>query len=108
MALWKWFTHRASIRAEPHITLVDQNVDRHGSRDVVERYLQYLFTPKAQETIARNYHRPSDKATLERHRDLFKEIELFEVTAMAKNWDDGQKARFFGDGGVFDQIYRTK
>ena len=96
-----------SIRAEPHVAIVDQNVDRKGSRAVVEKYLLYLHTPEAQETIARHYHRPADNAVLERHRNVFKEIELFDITAVAKSWDDAQK-RFFGDGGVFDRIYQTK
>ncbi|MFL5338564.1 MAG: sulfate ABC transporter substrate-binding protein [Gemmataceae bacterium] len=97
---------KRSIKAEPHVALVDANVDRKGTRAAAEAYLRYLYTPEAQETIARHYHRPFDDAVLGRHRDVFRPIELFEVTAVAKSWEDAQK-RFFADGGVFDRIYQN-
>jgi sulfate/thiosulfate-binding protein len=40
-----------SIRAEPHVAVVDANVDRKGTRPVAEAYLKYLYTDAAQETI---------------------------------------------------------
>ena len=36
---------RWSIRAEPHVAVVDANVDRRGTREVAEKYLAFLFTP---------------------------------------------------------------
>src|SRR5260370_384810 len=94
-----------SIRAEPHVALVDRNVDRKGSRAVVEKYLQHLYTPAAQEIIANHYYRPFDDAVRLRHRDVFQEIELLDITTIAKDWDDAKK-QFFGDGGAFDRIYQ--
>jgi sulfate transport system substrate-binding protein len=96
---------RWSIKAEPHVAWVDANVDRKGTREVAEKYLRFLYTSEAQEIIARNYHRPFDEQVLARHEDMFRKIDLFEITAVATNWDDAQK-RFFGDGGVFDRIYQ--
>jgi sulfate transport system substrate-binding protein len=94
-----------SIKAEPHVALVDRNVDRKGSRAVVEKYLQFLYTPEAQEVIAKHYYRPFNDDVRRRHADVFQDIELLDVTTMAKGWDDAKK-RFFGDGGVFDRIYQ--
>ena len=96
---------KRSIKAEPHVALVDANVDRKGTRAAAEAYLHYLYTPEAQEIIAKNYHRPFNNEVLARHRDVFREIELFEITAIAKSWDEAQQ-RFFADGGVFDRIYQ--
>ncbi len=98
---------KRSIKAEPHVALVDANVDRKSTRAAAEAYLRYLYTPEAQETIARHYHRPYNDEVLQRHREVFREIELFEITRVAKSWDDAQQ-RFFGDGGVFDRIYQGK
>ena len=96
---------KRSIKAEPHVALVDANVDRKSTRATAEAYLHYLYTPEAQEIIAKNYHRPFNNEVLARHRDVFREIELFEITAIAKSWDEAQK-RFFADDGVFDRIYQ--
>ena len=84
---------------------VDQNVDRRGTRDVAEKYLQFLYTPEGQAIIARHYYRPIDKDVLEKHADLFPSLKLFTITEIAKSWGDAQ-ARFFADGGEFDKIYQ--
>ncbi len=38
-----------SILAEPPVAVIDKNVDRHNTRKVAEAYLQFLYTPQAQE-----------------------------------------------------------
>ena len=47
-----------SILAEPPVTVVDKNVDKHGTREVATAYLQYLYTDEAQEIAAKNHYRP--------------------------------------------------
>ena len=49
-----------SIRAEPPVAVVEQVARRHGTTAVAEAYLQYLYSPAAQELIAQNYFRPRD------------------------------------------------
>lgn len=93
-----------SILAEPHVALVDQNVDRRGTRDVAQKYLEFLYTPEGQEIIARHFYRPSDAAVLQQHRGSFPDLRLFRITEISKGWDDAQ-TRFFADGGEFDKIY---
>jgi sulfate transport system substrate-binding protein len=94
-----------SILAEPHVAVVDANVDRHKTREVAEAYLNFLYTEPGQETIARHFYRPSNPEVLKRREKLFPKIELFQVTAVAKDWDDANQ-KFFADGGVFDGIYK--
>ncbi len=96
-----------SIRAEPHVALVDANVDRKGTRAAAEAYLKFLYTDEAQEIIAKNYYRPTNEAILKKHGETFPEIRLFVVTDIAENWDDVHK-KLVGDGSVFDTIYKPK
>jgi sulfate transport system substrate-binding protein len=96
-----------SIRAEPHVAVVDANVDRKGTRPAAEAYLKYLYTDAAQETIARHFYRPINPGILSRHGDVFRKIELFPVTAVAADFDDAQ-AKFFNDDAVFDKIYQPQ
>src|SRR5687768_18102053 len=39
----------SSILAQPPVAMVDKNVDDHGTRKVAEAYLQFLYSPEAQE-----------------------------------------------------------
>ncbi|MBI3854811.1 MAG: sulfate ABC transporter substrate-binding protein [Planctomycetes bacterium] len=96
-----------SIRAEPHVAVVDKNVDRKGTRAAAEAYLQFLYGDEAQEIIARHYYRPTNPAVLARHGQSFPELKLFGITEISAGWEDAQK-RFVREGGVFDLIYKPK
>jgi sulfate transport system substrate-binding protein len=95
-----------TILAEPPVAVVDANVDKHGTRDVAVAYLQYLYSPEGQDVIARNYYRPRDKAVLAKYSAQYPDIKLFTEEATFGPWDKVQK-EYFGDGGVFDQVYKA-
>jgi sulfate/thiosulfate-binding protein len=96
-----------SIRAEPHVAIVDENVDRKKTRPVAEAYLKYAYTDEAQQIFAKHFYRPSNEAMLKRHAALFPAIRLFAVTEIAKDFPDAHK-QFIAEGGVFDAIYKPK
>jgi len=97
-----------SIYAEPYVAIVDENVDRKGTRDAAEAYLKYLYTDEAQVIIAENFYRPTNPAVAKRYSDKFPAIELMRIQEIVPSgWGEAQK-RFFADGGIFDQIYQTQ
>ena len=96
-----------SILAEPHVAVVDANVDRHKSRQAAEAYLKYLYTAEAQEIIARHFYRPTNQAILAKHAASFPNIRRFAVTEIAKSFPDAHK-QLVGEGGVFDTIYKPR
>ncbi len=96
-----------SILAEPHVAVVDANVDRKHTRHAAEAYLKYLYTDEAQEIIAQHFYRPSNEAVLKRHADVFPELKRFPITDIAKDFPDAHK-QFIAEGGVFDTIYKPK
>lgn len=93
----------ASILAEPSVTWVDVNVEKHQSAFASKAYLAYLFTDAAQEIFAKHGYRPVNEAVLKKHQDRLPPIELFPITLIAKSWDDAQ-AKFFGENGIFEVI----
>lgn len=95
-------TPPVSILAEPPVAVVDKNADADGVRPVAEAFLKYLYTPDAQEIIAKNFYRPRDPAIAEKFP--FPKLELFTITDLG-GWKAAQ-AKHFADGGIFDQIYR--
>lgn len=96
-----------SFLAEPLVTVVTKNVERRGTAAAAKAYLEFLYTPEAQEIIAKNFYRPTNPEVLAKHRSTFPEIQLFEIDAVAKSWEDSS-AKYFGDGGIFDSFYKPK
>jgi sulfate/thiosulfate-binding protein len=96
-----------SILAQPYVAWVDKNVEHKKTADVAKAYLEFLYTPEGQEIIAKNYYRPSDPAVLAKYAAQFPDIKRFDITAVAKSWDDAS-AKYFADGGVFDSFYKPK
>ena len=92
-----------SILAEPPVAVVDKNVDAHGTRQVAEAYLEFLYSPQAQEIEARNFYRPRSPAVAARHAAQFPRVNTFTLADVFGTWRQVQ-AKFFADGGVFDQI----
>src|SRR5262249_43126276 len=68
-----------SILAEPPVTVVDKVVDKHGTRKVAEEYLNYLYSPEAQEIAAKNFYRPRDQKVAEKYKAQFSPVKLFTI-----------------------------
>ena len=96
-----------SILAEPPVTVVDRNVDRKGTRELAEAYLNFLYTPEAQEIIAQNYYRPINRDVAAKYRDKFPGLKLVKLGEVFGTWREAQKTHF-SDGGTFDQIFQAK
>jgi sulfate transport system substrate-binding protein len=96
-----------SILAEPPVTVVDKVVDKRGTREVANAYLQYLYTPEGQEIAAQNWYRPTDPKVAAKHAKVFPKVNLFTVDAVFGGWAKAQKTHF-DDGGSFDQIYTKR
>jgi sulfate transport system substrate-binding protein len=92
-----------SILAEPPVAVVDKNVDAHGTRAVAEAYLQFLYSPQGQEIEARHFYRPRSAQVLAKYAAQFPQVSTFTIQEVFGNWRQAQ-AKFFADGGVFDQI----
>ena len=94
-----------SILGEPPVAVVDSVVDQKGTRAVAEAYLQYLYTPEAQDVIAQLHYRPRDVAALKKYSADLPSLPLFTIDEVFGGWVKTHET-FFADGGVFDQIYK--
>jgi sulfate transport system substrate-binding protein len=93
-----------SILAEPPVALVDKNVDRHKTRTIATGYLNFLYSPLAQDIIGKHFFRPREAAAAKKYAGQFKQIPLVTIDKAFGGWKKAQKVHF-SDGGVFDQIY---
>lgn len=96
-----------SILAEPPVTVVDKNADKHGTRKVALAYLEYLYSPEGQEIAAKNYYRPTNPEVAAKYAKQFPKVELISIDKVFGGWRKVQPEHF-ADGGVFDQIYTRK
>ncbi|MEY3479298.1 MAG: hypothetical protein RIQ71_73 [Verrucomicrobiota bacterium] len=92
-----------SILAEPPVAVVDSVVDKKGTREVAQAYLEFLYTPTGQDLAGKHFYRPIDPAAAKKYSDTFKPLKLVSIEKFG-GWQKAQK-KHFNDGGVFDQIY---
>ncbi|MEK6707531.1 MAG: sulfate ABC transporter substrate-binding protein [Pseudomonadota bacterium] len=94
-----------SILAEPPVAVVDKVVDKKGTRDLAEAYLQYLYSEEGQEIAAKNFYRPTNAKIAAKYASRFPAITLFRIDEAFGGWKNAHKTHF-ADGGTFDQIYQ--
>ncbi|MFN3319410.1 MAG: sulfate ABC transporter substrate-binding protein [Allorhizobium sp.] len=100
-------TPSLSILAEPPVAVVDVNVDKKGTRKQAEAYLNYLYSAEGQTLAAKHFYRPSrpDLVAAGSGPELPK-LDLVTIDdPLFGGWAKAQPEHF-GEGGVFDQIYR--
>jgi sulfate transport system substrate-binding protein len=95
---------RRSILVEPGVAVVGGNAEAHGTQDLAEGYLAYLFSPAGQSLAAQHFFRPAsptlvDPALL----GSFPPLALFTVDAAFGGWARAAAAHFAA-GGLFEQI----
>ncbi len=95
----------SSILAEPPVALLDKNVDRHKTRDQATGYLNFLYSPLAQDLIGKHHYRPRDKAAQAKYAASFKPIPLVTIDQAFGGWKKASAAHF-AEGALFDQIYK--
>ena len=80
-----------SILAEPPVAVVDEVVDRRGTREVATAYLQFLYSAEGQEIAKKNFYRTE------------RDPKLFTIDETFGGWTKAQTTHF-NDEGVFDKI----
>lgn len=95
-----------SILAEPPVAVVDRVTLRKKTTDLARAYLEYLYSPEAQEIIAKHYYRPRNEAVLKKYAANFPDVKMLTINDFG-GWAAAQK-KHFDDGGLFDQIYLKK
>jgi sulfate/thiosulfate-binding protein len=92
-----------SILAEPPIAVVDKVVDKKGTREAAQAYLQFLYTPQAQRIIGKHYFRPRDQAAAAEYAERYPPLKMVAIADFG-GWDAAQ-ATYFADGAMFDRIF---
>jgi sulfate transport system substrate-binding protein len=98
-----------NISIDNPIAVVDKNVDKHGTREVAEGFVKYLYTPEAQQEFVKFGFRPVDEtlAQTKEVTDKFPKVKTLGTVADFGGWEAVDK-KFFADGALFDKIQAQK
>lgn len=94
-----------SILAEPPVTWVDGVVQRKGTAEVAQAYVQHLYSDEGQRLAAKHFYRPRNAKIAAEFSEQFPKVELFTIEAVFGGWSKAQK-QHFAEGGTFDVITR--
>jgi len=94
-----------SILAEPPVTWVDGVVQRKGTAEVAQAYVQHLYSDDGQRLAAKHFYRPRNAKIAAEFSEQFPKVELFTIESVFGGWTKAQK-QHFAEGGTFDVITR--
>lgn len=94
---------RATMLIENPIAIIDVNVDKHGNREVVEAFVDFLFTPEMQMIFAQHGLRSPDADVARDTRDLYPPVEDLFTIEYFDGWDDVMDD-FFSERGIYAQV----
>lgn len=59
--------------------MVDKNVNKNGNTHLAQAYLNYMFSPKAWELVARYFFRPRNAKKSAKYSAYFPKIQTFNI-----------------------------
>ncbi|MFN6566318.1 sulfate ABC transporter substrate-binding protein [Dendronalium sp. ChiSLP03b] len=94
-----------NISIDNPIAVVDKNVDKHGTREVAEGFVKFLYSPEAQQEFVKLGFRPVDEklAQTKEVTDKYPKVKTLGIVQDFGGWSEVDK-KFFADGGIFDQV----
>ncbi|WP_338462400.1 sulfate ABC transporter substrate-binding protein [Synechococcus elongatus IITB7] len=96
-------TPQVNIAIETPIAVVDKIANKRKTKAIADAFTRFVFTPEAQEELAKVGFRPANAAVAQKYRKNFPPIQkLFNIRSFG-GWAAADK-KFFSDGGIFDQI----
>jgi len=94
---------QSNISIDNAVAVVDQNVDKHGTREVAEAFVKFLFTVEAQREFAQVGFRPYEPSVVKYFQAKFPKVTKLYTVKELGDWEVVQE-KFFADGGIFDSI----
>jgi sulfate transport system substrate-binding protein len=94
----------STIRIDNPVAVVDTYADKHGTREVADAFVDFLFTKEAQEIFAKHGLRSPDPDVAKATEATYPSIEdLFTIDEFG-GWSEATP-KFFGEDGIFYKLF---
>lgn len=91
----------STILIENPVSVVDEYVDKHGTRKAAEGFVEFLFSKEAQEVFAKHGLRSLDTEVAAATQDQYPAVtDLFTIGDQFKGWAEATP-KYFGDDGIY-------
>ncbi|MEJ6486451.1 sulfate ABC transporter substrate-binding protein [Nostoc punctiforme UO1] len=94
---------QVNISIDNPVAVVDKNVDKHGTREVAQGFVDFLYSTEAQREFAKLQYRPVNPTVTQEVASQHPPIKTLFTSQDLGGWDIIQK-KFFGDGAIFDKV----
>jgi sulfate transport system substrate-binding protein len=94
-----------NISIDNPIAIVDKNVAKHGTKEVAEAFVKFLYSTEAQTEFAKLGFRPVDETVTKEKQfvELYPKVKELATVKDFGSWSEIDK-KFFADGAIFDKI----
>ncbi|BBC26922.1 sulfate ABC transporter substrate-binding protein [Pseudanabaena sp. ABRG5-3] len=94
-----------NISIDNPIAVVDKNTAKHGTKEVAEAFVKFLYSTEAQTEFAKLGFRPVNE-TVAKEKQFVAQFPAVKELATVKDFGDWAEIdkKFFADGGAFDRI----
>lgn len=94
---------RSSILIENPVAVVDSYVDEHGTREVAEAFVEFLFTPEVQTVFANHGLRSVDETVAAETAEKYPPLEDIFTIDYFGGWKEATPV-LFGDTGIYTNV----
>lgn len=92
-----------NISIDNPVAVVDKNVDKHGTQEIAEAFVDFLYSAEAQQEFAKLGYRPVNPTVVAEVAKNYPQIQTFFTVLDLGGWDAVQE-KFFANGATFDKI----
>jgi sulfate/thiosulfate transport system substrate-binding protein len=94
---------KSTILIQNPVAMVDKNIQKHGNKEVVEAFVNFLFSKESQENFAKSGFRPVDPEAFEQQTQKFPNPELLFNIDYLGGWEKVQKD-IYSSNGLWSQV----
>ncbi|MFN6566550.1 sulfate ABC transporter substrate-binding protein [Dendronalium sp. ChiSLP03b] len=98
---------KINISIDNPVAVVDKNVDKHGTREVAQAFVDYLYSTEAQREFAKLQYRPVNPTVAQEVLSEYPQVDTLFTSQDLGGWDNIEK-KFFVDGAIFDKVQTAK
>ena len=98
-------TPSVSVLSEFPVAVVERVATKRGTSALAKGYLDYLYTPEAQEILAKNFYRPRNEEVAARYSAQLQPVKALEVGPVFGGWSKATET-FFANGALVDTLLR--